>query len=124
MPNPTRFGLNYLDPRAPVVADADPNTSAPADNRIIQSPLISGRRGDGVATRAFVTVLDGTSATVSFWWKVEARGTTRWVELTATPVAVAADTAVLFNDLPPDAELFLQVTAVAGAPTLLGVAFC
>lgn len=122
MPQSSLFGFSYVDPRQTVAVDADPNTTPPANDRIILTPLAIGATG-GPCLKALVAVLDGTSATVSLWIRLKAKGTSRWVELLAAPLVVAADTVEIIENVPPSAEAFLQVTAAAGAPTILGVAF-
>lgn len=122
MTTPT-FGLNYLDPRSPVVTDVAPTTTAPEEARVFRSPMPDGARQTG-SCRAYILLLDGTSASVRLWVRVRARGGDVWSALGTAPTVLAPNVVSILDDIPASAELFLQVTAAAGAPTLLGVSFC
>ena len=110
---------------SPVAADADPNTTEPTHDRVFQSEQVQGL-STAKGRRVVALLLDGTSVDFTLWGKLPAagvgiHGTNTWIRLTM-PRTAAALRAVVSDELPPGAELFVQITNVVGVPTRIGFA--
>ena len=96
----------------------DPNTTPPDDARVISAPNKQGHNDypSRLTMGAHFTAGGANDVTVVLWVKDNSdSGTNRWFAL-ATLTGLN-DVSQVVNDLPPNAELFAQVTAINGAPT-------
>lgn len=111
--------LNGTITAAPITADAAPNTTEPPANRVTTTPLKDGQVFGG-AFDMLLFLADGTTLDITAWVKVPGLGDS-WHALgsaaTVTALAVA-----FIEGVPPDSEIFLQVTAPVGNPTSFGFA--
>ena len=112
------LSLHLLVRGAPLVADPDPNVTAPAPERRIVTPV---RRG--IATGGPVQIIgllfDGTSINFTVWVRSDELGV--WFKLGDTTNVSAARSGIV-GGVPCEAEVFVQLTAPAGAPTRFGIA--
>lgn len=106
---------------SPLSADADPNTTPPAERRIIKTPMSNGYANGGLLT-ALMFLHDGTTADVEVFVRVPGLGDgDGWHSLNPTPVTVTANQVQSVSNIPADADVFFQLTNVVGNPTELGI---
>jgi hypothetical protein len=98
--------------------ELDPNTTAPAADRIFRPTNRRDGRDLPRGIAFFVEFVAGAAPTVTYtiWLKDEFSG--KWI---TSGVSVAADAGRIHRTLLdiPTADVFFQVTAIAGAPTSL-----
>lgn len=97
---------------------ADPNATPPDSSRVISSPNRQGHndRPSRLTMGAHFTAGGANDVTVVLWVKDNSESpTNRWFAIAT--LAALSDVAQVVNDLPPNAELFAQVTVYNGAPT-------
>lgn len=104
---------------SPIGTDASPNATEPPTTRIITTPQRNGHVLGG-SLSMMVFVQDGTSATVVAWVRVPDLDNT-WHALNAALLVTSLAAGTIAN-VPSNADVFLQVTAVVGNPTVLGFA--
>ena len=102
---------------APPLAELDPNAAAPVPERVIEVGIKDGQ-SDGGTFKLLALLADGISATLATWAKVA--DTSTWVRLHDPVVAYSKQVRELC-DVQSAAELFIQVVAVAGPATKLGL---
>lgn len=109
--------LQHVIAGAPLTNDATPNATAPVGSRVFRSAIKNGHTLGG-AFLAVVMLENGTSGAAALWMKAPELDNS-WVNLNPTPVALAAPLVgvELSAIVPPDAELFVQLTSLVGAPT-------
>lgn len=108
------YKLDFYKSDVSTTAEASPNASAPSAARIIRSP-----RHEEAGYAVFLWVGDGTSLGVTIWFRDDT--STLWIPLTT-------GLSVNFNEsqfviVPPDAELFFQLTLNTGTVTKFGASF-
>jgi hypothetical protein len=113
---------SYVQTAAVTAADAsDPNAVGPDPTRV----FTLGKRGAGnyASGVAFIPVFNGgTTPTVSFdiWQKDGNSG--RWLNL-GSFATVGPDTRNVLNDLRGGDAIFAEITAIAGSPTDVAIAY-
>lgn len=117
MSNEYGLKLKGMVVAAPITADADPNTTAPRGDRIHIVPLRFSSLTTGNFTLGML-LLDGTSVDATVWvWQADLGA---WFKVNATAQTVNAKAMAKVDNVPPDAEVFIQLTNVVGAPTKFG----
>lgn len=102
-----------------ITADDDPNTTEPANSRIVGTRVKNGEIGGG-SWDLLALLQDGTSIDVTVWVKVDKLGG-EWFRL-AAPVTVLDNEVAIIQNVPPDSQIFIQLTAPTGDPTAFGAA--
>ena len=110
------IGFTSFGTVAAVDAD-DPNTTPPDGSRVISAPNKQGHNDypSRLTMGAHFTAGGANDVTVVLWVKDNDGGGNRWFALAT--LAALNDAAQVVNDVPPNAELFAQVTVYNGAPT-------
>jgi hypothetical protein len=104
---------------APITAtDADPNTTAPADSRVLKQTQEAGFAGSLRGTRdihLYATFIAGTTPSFDGQvWIKDAAGS--WLAFGAA-ITTLNLTLQTVADVPAGVDVFFQVTAINGAPT-------
>ncbi len=97
-----------------VGGESSPNSVTPATNRVLRTP-----REEESGYALLLVVLNGTSLGVVIWFKDPTSNV--WIPLSGTLVVTA--NVPQYVPVPPDADVFLQLTTNTGSVTQFGAGF-
>jgi hypothetical protein len=109
---------NIYEVTTGILAEGTPIAAPPVSSRIGRSPVRDGGNNGG-DFELYAFLADGTNITATVWIRLF---DDEWYQLGSAAV-MGPNEVERFANVPPDVDVFVQLTAPAGTPTTFGFSF-